>query len=76
MAAFSPTLGRTIPNLSTLVLTGNRLAELSDLDALGGLVKLTHLVLLENPVCAREVRRLRRQALVNTKHGRFENTKG
>jgi len=56
VAALAPTLGRTIPNLSTLVLTGNRLAELADLDALGGLTRLTHLVLQENPVCAREVR--------------------
>jgi len=55
VAALAPTLGRTIPNLSTLVLTGNRLAELADLDALGGLTRLTHLVLQENPVCAREV---------------------
>lgn len=55
VSTFSPTLARSIPNLTTLVLTGNRVAELADLDVLGGMLKLTHLVLLENPVCAREV---------------------
>ncbi len=55
VAAIQPTLHKTIPNLTTLVLTGNRFAELADLDALSGFARLTHLVFLENPVCAREV---------------------
>jgi U2 small nuclear ribonucleoprotein A' len=35
------------------VLTSNRLAHLADLDPLRGLKKLTHLVLLDNPVARR-----------------------
>lgn len=45
----------SIPSLSTLVLTANNIAELADLDPLRGLTKLTHLVLLENPVTRKEV---------------------
>jgi hypothetical protein len=37
------------------VLTSNNIAELADLDVLGSLTKLTHLVLLENPVARKEV---------------------
>ncbi|KAI9660225.1 MAG: U2 snRNP complex subunit [Alyxoria varia] len=54
VTAISPTLHNTIPNLSTLVLEGNRLAELSDLDALGNLPRLVHLVLVGNPACLKE----------------------
>jgi U2 small nuclear ribonucleoprotein A' len=50
-----PELHKSIPNLTTLVLTQNRIAELSDLDALSGFKRLTHLTLLENPVTSKEV---------------------
>lgn len=49
-------ISNSIPSLSTLVLTANNIAELADLDPLRGLTKLTHLVLLENPVTRKEVR--------------------
>ncbi|KAF2423653.1 small nuclear ribonucleoprotein U2, A [Tothia fuscella] len=49
-----PELHKSIPNLTSLVLTQNRITELADLDALTGFGKLTHLVLLENPVVAKE----------------------
>ena len=39
-----------IPNLQTLVLTGNSLEELGDLKGLGKLSKLQHLCLMRNPV--------------------------
>lgn len=39
------------PNLQTLVLTGNRLQKLSDLDFLQDLPKLEYLTLIGNPVC-------------------------
>ncbi len=45
----------SVPNLYTLVLTANHLAELADLDPLSGFKKLTHLVLMENPVTRKEV---------------------
>ncbi|ERF74257.1 U2 small nuclear ribonucleoprotein A [Endocarpon pusillum Z07020] len=45
-----PNLADSLPNLHTLVLTSNNVAELADLDPLRKLVRLTHLSLLENPV--------------------------
>ncbi|KAL3135814.1 hypothetical protein ABBQ32_007376 [Trebouxia sp. C0010 RCD-2024] len=39
-----------IPNLDWLMLSGNRLASLADLDPLSTLPKLQHLSLLDNPV--------------------------
>ncbi|KZF19386.1 L domain-like protein [Xylona heveae TC161] len=50
----SPTLAGSIPNLTNLVLTSNRLTELADLDPLGNFPRLTHLVLMENPVARNE----------------------
>ena len=50
-----PSLSNSIPNLTTLVLTANHLAELADLDPLSGFRRLTHLVLMENPVTRKEV---------------------
>lgn len=50
-----PTLANSLPSLSTVVLTANNMAELADLDPLRNLSKLTHLVLLENPVTRKEV---------------------
>lgn len=37
------------------MLASNNLTELSDLDVLGKFVRLTHLVLLDNPVTKKEV---------------------
>jgi U2 small nuclear ribonucleoprotein A' len=48
-------LAQSIPNLTNLVLTGNSLAQLADLDPLAGLKRLTHLSLLENPVTRLDV---------------------
>lgn len=53
-----PKLAASIPNLTTLVLTSNNLGELADLDPLGDLSSLTHLVLMENPITRKEVRYL------------------
>ena len=50
-----PSLASSIPNLTTLVLMSNNMAELADLDALRNLTQLTHLVLMENPVTRKEV---------------------
>jgi U2 small nuclear ribonucleoprotein A' len=50
-----PALAKSIPNLRNLVLAGNNLAELADLDVLGTFTRLTHLVLADNPVTKKEV---------------------
>ena len=55
IAHIAPSLPSVIPNLTTLVLTDNNVAEVADLDPLAGLRRLTHLVLLENPVARKEV---------------------
>lgn len=55
VSSIHPTLANSIPNLSALVLTSNNVAELADLDPLSGFRRLTHLVLLENPVTRKEV---------------------
>ncbi|KAI4462108.1 u2 small nuclear ribonucleoprotein a [Holotrichia oblita] len=47
-----------IPNLETLILTGNHLEELSDIDALITLERLTTLSLLHNPITAKPHYRL------------------
>ncbi|KAJ5159870.1 U2 small nuclear ribonucleoprotein A [Penicillium canariense] len=49
-----PNLGSSLPSLSTLVLTSNNLSELADLDPLRSLPKLTHLILMENPITRKE----------------------
>ncbi|KAF3003749.1 hypothetical protein E8E13_009596 [Curvularia kusanoi] len=49
-----PNLSTSIPNLQTLVLTKNRLTELADLDPLAGFKKLVFLVVMGNPVAAKE----------------------
>jgi U2 small nuclear ribonucleoprotein A' len=58
VATIQPTLHKSAPNLSTLVLTQNRIAELADLEPLKELPRLAHLVLIENPVTGKEVRKL------------------
>ncbi|KAF2492092.1 small nuclear ribonucleoprotein U2 [Lophium mytilinum] len=50
ITTIQPALSKSIPGLYSLVLTENNISELSDLNALGGFKKLTHLVLMENPV--------------------------
>lgn len=50
-----PNLFQSIPNLTTLVLSNNNVAELADLDPLQKFTKLTHLSLIENPVARKEV---------------------
>jgi len=54
VATIQPTLHKSAPNLSTLVLTQNRIAELADLEPLKELPRLAHLVLIENPVTGKE----------------------
>src|SRR5688500_5361340 len=49
-------LSQVIPNLTTPVLTRNRIAQLSDLDPLAGFKNLVYLSLLGNPVANKEVR--------------------
>lgn len=55
VAALQASLPNAIPNLRHLVLAGNSLAELADLDVLGRFPALTHLVLVDNPVTKKEV---------------------
>lgn len=55
IASIQPTLPSAVPNLTNLVLAGNSLAELADLDVLGRFPRLTHLVLVDNPVTKKEV---------------------
>jgi U2 small nuclear ribonucleoprotein A' len=55
IAAIQATLPNAIPNLRHLVLAGNNLSELADLDVLGRFSQLTHLVLVDNPVTKKEV---------------------
>ncbi len=52
-----PSIASSIPNLKNLVLTSNNIAELADLDVLSTFPKLTHLVLMENPVTRKEVKK-------------------
>ncbi|KAK4465226.1 U2 small nuclear ribonucleoprotein A [Cladorrhinum samala] len=47
-------LPSSIPNLRHLVLAGNNVTELADLDVLGKFPRLQHLVLLDNPVTRKE----------------------
>lgn len=58
LARIGEDLGDSISNVDTLVLTNNRLTNLADLDNLASLRKLTHLSLLDNPVCKKENYRL------------------
>lgn len=54
ISVIQPNLADSLPNLTNLVLTANQLTELSDLDPLGRFGRLTHLVLLDNPVTKRD----------------------
>lgn len=55
IAAIQPGVADALPHLTNLTLASNQLAELGDLDPLARLGRLTHLVLLDNPVTKREV---------------------
>ncbi|KAI0932526.1 hypothetical protein AcW1_000373 [Taiwanofungus camphoratus] len=50
IASISPSLHLSVPNLTTLVLTNNNLAELGDLEPLKDVKGLRYLSLLGNPV--------------------------
>lgn len=54
IASFQRDLARSIPNLHTLVLTENVVADLGDLEPLAQFAKLTHLSLLDNPVSGKD----------------------
>lgn len=56
VASIQPTIAKSIPGLKNLVLASNNVAELADLDILGKMTRLTHLVLVDNPVTKKEVR--------------------
>ncbi|KAF9243910.1 L domain-like protein [Melanogaster broomeanus] len=50
VASISPSIHLSVPNLTTLVLTGNNVSELGDLEPLKELKNLKYLSLLGNPV--------------------------
>ncbi|KAK3985116.1 leucine-rich repeat-domain-containing protein [Cladorrhinum sp. PSN332] len=54
ISVIHPNLPASIPNLRHLVLTGNNIQELADLDVLGKFGLLQHLSLMENPVTKKE----------------------
>ena len=56
--SIAPTIGESCPNLTTLVLTSNAIAELADLEPLRECKKLTFLSLLDNPVTRKDNYRL------------------
>lgn len=58
ISSIQSNLTNSLPSLSTLVLTSNHFVELADLDVLGTFGRLTHLVLLDNPVTKKEHYRL------------------
>lgn len=57
VSSVQPTIANSIPNLQNLVLSSNNFTELAELDPLGGFTRLTHLVLVDNPVTKKEVYR-------------------
>ena len=63
-------LGRSWPNIETLVLTGNQLSTLKELEPLAGMKTLTMLSLVDNPVRAAPTaaRPLLRVALLPQRH--------
>ncbi|KAJ8097714.1 leucine-rich repeat-domain-containing protein [Lipomyces tetrasporus] len=54
----SPTIAKSVPNLTTLLLTSNSISNLSDLEGLKELKQLTYLSLVNNPITRREHYRL------------------
>jgi U2 small nuclear ribonucleoprotein A' len=53
-----PSIAVSLPNVTTLILTANRVSELADLEPLKDLWRLTHLSLMENPVARKDVSEL------------------
>lgn len=49
-----PTIFQSLPRLQTLVLTGNSLSNLTELDPLSGFPDLTFVSLVDNPVTSKE----------------------
>lgn len=56
ISVIQPNLSSSIPNVTTLVFTNNRLAELADLEPLAGFKRLSYLVLSGNPVVNKQMR--------------------
>ncbi|KAI5846047.1 leucine-rich repeat-domain-containing protein [Tricharina praecox] len=54
ISVIQPTLVKSIPNLTVLILTANNLSELGDLEPLSKFRRLVHLSLLENPVTRKD----------------------
>lgn len=54
IAAIQPNLSASIPSLTTIVLSNNRLAELADLEPLAGFKNLVFLSLTGNPVANKQ----------------------
>lgn len=50
VSRISATLGEHLPKLTTIILTNNRVANISEIDHLSSVQKLENLCLLENPV--------------------------
>ncbi|KAJ8612827.1 hypothetical protein CTAYLR_002056 [Chrysophaeum taylorii] len=51
VSRIDPNLADELPNLETLVLTGNKIGRLSEVDAIAKFAKLRVLSLLDNPIC-------------------------
>jgi len=58
LCRISKGLGEFLPRLITLILTGNKITNLEDIDNLADLPRLTHLSLLNNPIAKQEHYRL------------------
>lgn len=58
VARIGADVGTKLPNLTTLILTNNRINILSEVDALAACTKLTMLSLLDNPVARQQHYRL------------------
>lgn len=49
-------IAEAVPNLTTLMLANNNVKELADIEGLTRCPRLSHIVLVENPVTRKEVR--------------------
>jgi len=58
LCRISKGLGEFLPRLVTLILTGNKITNLEDIDNLAELPRLTHLSLLNNPISKQDHYRL------------------
>jgi len=58
LCRISKGLGEFLPRLITLILTGNKITNLEDIDNLAELPRLTHLSLINNPIAKQEHYRL------------------